>query len=69
MIAQNSHESNPAERNVSILGAPRRQDILLINVGKIPRTRRIDLKIGYLVSRKIQVKQVQSKYSFKYNTR
>ena len=50
-------------------GAPHRQDILLINVGKIPRTRRIDLKIGYLVSKQIQAKQVQPKYSFKYNTR
>ena len=66
MVAQNLHESNLAERNVSILGAPRRQDILLINVGKIPRTRRIDLKIGYLVSRKIQMKQVQSKYSYPF---
>ena len=68
-IAQNSHESILAERNVSILSAPRRQGMLLINVGKIPRTRRIGRQIEYLVSRKIQVKQVQSKYSFNYNTR
>ena len=66
MIAQNLHESNTAERKVSILSAPRQQDILLISVGKLPRTRRIDLQIGYLVSSKIQVKQVQSKYPFKY---
>ena len=69
MIAQNLHKINLEKINVSILGAPCRQDILLINVGNIPRTRRIDLKIGYLVSRKTQMKQVQSKYLYKYNTK